>query len=249
MNIYNDSQATSSTNYPPAPTFTTIDTNNILISNGLEISGATKGGILICEDNLNNIGELVLAGQDFVLASDLNNTGLPIWRNNLTLNEVITNQIKIPTVTGGDLLVGQNSNYLGRLPIGPVDTVLFSDGTNLGYLPRSAGNSYYENAGTGNNIPLNVSNIIFNAIAMDFFIGKRYKITVSGRIQSQGSTVFQLLFNGTTIANFTYLWDNDMSRTVIYTSPGTGTVNLQLTGFANIVNSSILNFIVTSEEF
>lgn len=249
MNIYYDSQSTSSTSYPTNPTFTTIDTQDVIIRNGLQISGATKGGILICENNLNDIGELVLAAQDFVLASDLNNTGLPIWRNNLNLNEIQTNQIKIPTVIQGDLLVGQNSNYLGRLPIGPVDTVLFSDGTNLGYLPRSAGNSYYSNAGTGNNIPLNTSGLIFNAIGLDFFVSKRYKLTISGRVQSQANTAFLLTFNGNNIASFSFNGDSDMSRTVIFTAFATGTTNIQLTGFANIVNSSILDFIITSEEF
>jgi len=249
MNIYNDSQATSATNYPPAPTFTTIDTQNILVRNGLEITGATKGGILMCEDNLNNIGELVLGPQDYVMASDKLNSGLPIWTNALTLNAITTNQIKIPTVVQGDLLVGQNTNYLGRLPRGAVDTVLFSDGANLGWLPRSAGNSYYTNAGTANNIPVNVVGLIFNAIALDVFIGKRYKITVNARVLSQANTSFSLTFNGFAVSVFNYLWDNDMSRVFIYTAIATGFVQIQLTGSTNIVNSSILDFIITSEEF
>lgn len=248
MNIYNDSQSTSTTSYPPAPTFTTVDTQNVIIRNGLQITGATKGGVLICENTSNDIGELVLGPQDFVMASDLNNTGLPIWRNNLILNEITTNQIKIPGVVQGDLLVGQNTNYLGRLPIGSNDQVLFSNGTNIGWLSPNARNSYYYNAGTNNNVPFNVIGIVFNSTTLNLIIGKRYKITVSARISSLADTNFDLAFNGTSVAIFNYLFNNDMARTFLYTAT-TVNVIINLNGQTNNANSSIYDFLITAEEF
>lgn len=248
MNIYNDSQATSATNYPTSATFTNIETQDVIIHNNLKITGATKGGIIICENTQNDIGELVLGPQDFVLAAD-QVSGLPIWRNNIIMNEIQTNQLKIPTIVQGDLLVGQNTSFMGRLPRGAVDTVLFSDGSNLGWLPRSAGNSFYENVGSANNIPLNTVGTIFNSNGLDLFAGKRYKFTISARILSQAATSFSLLINTFPIAVFNYVFNGDMSRTILYTAGSTGSVQIELTGSTDIVNSSILNFIITSEEF
>lgn len=249
MNIYNDSNAVSQTSYPTNPIFTNIDTQDVIIRNNLQITGASLGGLIMCEDNLNNIGELVLGPQDFILASDKNNTSLPIWRNNISLNEIQTNQLKIPTIVQGDLLVGQNTNYLGRLPCGAFDTVLYSDGSNLGWLSTTSGNTFYNNAGVPNNITLNVLSVIYSVSALDFIAGKRYRINISGRVASQGTTGFILTFNGATIAVFNYIYDNDMSRTVIYNPAITGSVTLELQGLTNIVNSSIFDFCVTSEQF
>ncbi len=247
MNIYNDSQATSSTNYPTSATFTNIDTQDLIIRNGLRITGATKGGIVICENNLNDIGELVLGPQDFVLAAD-QVSGLPIWRNNIIMNEIQTNQLKIPTITRGDLLVGQNTSFMGRLPIGANDTVLFSNGTDVGWLSPNSRNSFYFNPGTNNNVPLNVIGIIFNSTTLTLIIGKRYKISVTARILSQGNTSFDLAFNGTSVAVFNYLNDNDMSRNILYTAT-TINVIINLNGTTNNANSSIYDFLVTAEEF
>lgn len=248
MNIYYDSQSTSSTSYPTSAVFTNIDTQDVIIRNGLQITGLTKGGILIGENNLNDVGELVLGPQDFILASDATGSGLPIWRNNIVLNELQTNQIKIPTIARGDLLVGENTSFMGRLPIGANDTVLFSNGTDVGWLSPNSRNSYYFNAGTNNNVPFNVIGIVFNSTTLNLIIGKRYKITVSARILSLANTSFDLAFNGTSVAVFNYLYDNDMARTFLYTAT-TVNVIVNLNGQTNNANSSILDFLVTAEEF
>lgn len=247
MNIYNNSQAQSESNYPPQITSTTIDTQDIIVRNGLQITGATKGDLLICEDNSNNIGGLQLGPNNYVLQAD-SASGLPIWRNFINVNEVQTVSLKIPGIVQGDLLVGQNTEFLGRLPCGANDTVLFSDGGQLGWLPRSAGNSYVGVPGP-TAIPLNTASNIISIFGLDLSAGKRFKLTVSGNVDSSANTNFVLSLNGSQIAGFSYVFNADMHRTIIYTAPVSGAVSVVVSAFSNTINSNLNNFLIVAEQF
>lgn len=55
-------------------------------------------------------------------------SGVPTWSNDLILNNLQTNTLKIPGTTGGDILTFTNTSEAQRLPIGSSGTFLISDG-------------------------------------------------------------------------------------------------------------------------
>ena len=247
MNIYNDSQATSSANYPTSATFTNIETTNAIIHNSLAIDGLAKGSILIGEDNTNDVGALLLGLDKMVLCADTA-SGLPQWRNNITLDYIETNQIKIPTVIGGDLLVGQNSNFLARLPCGANNQVLYSNGTELGWQNKTAGNQYFYFPGSTGNIST-VYGVIVGGNGFNLTAGRQYKMTVSANIVTTAQANFLLFLGGTQITNFSYFTNADMSRTFLYTATGSGAINIELYGLSSAAGNSIYEFAIFGSEF
>ena len=243
MNIYNDSQFSSQASYPTTASFQNINTENIVISNSLSINGAQKGQILICEDNTNDIGGLDLGDQDFILCSDKNNTDLPIWRNDITVNKITTNLISNIGVQPGDLLVGDQitPTNIARLPIGPNGYILFSNGVEPGWQSLQSLYSSFYFPGSLNNVS-NVLSIIVGGNGLSLTAGQQYLATVSARVVLSGTAAFTLKLSSTPITTFNYSGSSDMSRSFLFTSPSAGAILIEVEGLTTSPPGSLLEF-------
>jgi hypothetical protein len=242
MNIYNSSNLNSNNN------FGDLQVGNLDITGGLTINGASRGDILICENNTNDIGGLELGLQDMVLCSDRNNTGIPIWRNNITLNTLNCNDININGVQVGDLLVGGAQSAIARLPVGLDNQVLFSNGAQLGWQSLSVlNNSIYVNG------PLSLpetTQVIYTNNTINVISGRDYKITLNAQITL--TDLVQLSFNVNNIfsRNGTYNSNGDVNIMFIYQALSTGALTLTLSGQVTPTESATLTALtITVEEF
>lgn len=248
MNIYNNSTIGTNT-YPTNATFTSVETTSLQIDSTFIIQGAQKGGILVCEDNNNDIGQIDIGLQNMVLASDANNTGLPIWTNSVTLNTGTFNGLNLVGVANGDLLVGSGTNSIGRLPIGLDDQVLFSNGTTVGWQSLSALNNYLFFAGSGGNIPTSTG-VIYTNSSIGLTANRRYKISVAGQLTTTALVQLTVSIPSIFARNGTYDGDGDVSIMFIYIPASTGALTLQISGQVTPGNTATLSqTYITVEEF
>lgn len=242
MNIYNDSSTSNSASYPTSPNFTNIDTQNILIHNSLAISGLLKGQILIGEDNLNDVGGLNIGDQDMILCSDKNNSGLPEWRNDITVNKITTNLINNVGVVRGDLLVGDiTAGNIARLPIGANGYQLYSNGTECGWQNPLDNYQYFYFAGSAANVNT-ILNPIVGGNGFNLTNGQRYLATVSARIVAAQPSEYVLKLEGSPITIFNYDGNSDMSRTFLFTSGSAGAILIEVDGLTTAGTASLLEF-------
>ena len=132
-NIFNDSsaflnQSTGNGNFTNLisqnAVFQNTATDNLTIDNSLSLTTLNAGDILI-SGNLGVIDGLNIGINNDVLVS---NGSAPLWTNSLTIDNLQTNTLKIPTTTTGDLIVMNSNSEATRLLIGASGTFLISDG-------------------------------------------------------------------------------------------------------------------------
>lgn len=227
MNIYNNSTAGASISYPQTSTFSDITTSTIEITTGLNIQNAQKGGLLCCEDNSGNIGQINLGPQNYVFISNLAGSNLPEWSNQINVNDITTNLITYNGTTRGDLLVCEATSNVGRLPIGPSNTVLYSNGLDVGW--QSINSSHYF---------LSVPSLIigptyarlYGVATMPTISGRRYRLCFSGQIGLAALTQLdvKLPSEGGAQRLGTYQASGDISMFMIFTSIYTGFLNVEI---------------------
>lgn len=248
MNIYNNSTIGNNT-YPTNAVFTGIETSTLQVDSTFIIQGAQKGGILVCEDNNNDIGEINLGTQNMALVSDKNNTGLPIWTDSVTLNSATLNGLNLNGVLTGDLLVGSGGGAVGRLPIGTADYALFSNGSTVGWQSLTALNQYLTFAGSANNI-LQASNPIASSSSMTVTNGRRYKIHITGNLITSVPVSLSYSIAASVIETITFTGSNAVAITHIFTAASTGNLLVTLAGFTGVVTlATILNIKFIMSEF
>lgn len=241
-NIYNESGFSSNQNIETSQIVTdTIQTNEIIIPN------SHKGDILFIGDS-NTVEGLLIGNQDDVLCSDKDNTGLPIYKNDLNLNTVTCNDIKINGLQTGDLIVGITNNFVDRLAIGPSGYILTSNGSQVQWNPISlpfnnamlfvngSGLIYGERASYG----LSPAPITFTTSTTIFSLNvttvntRNYKVSISFNniISGGGQNSYSLNISG--IGTFlTYVTANTSSQENIilpFNANATGNISISLIG-------------------
>lgn len=249
MNIYNDSSYSNLPTYPTQINATDIETTNLIVNNSLSLNNLQKGQILIGEDSSSDVGFLDLGLNNNVLCADTT-SGLPQWRNFLTVENITTDEIFIPNLIKGDILTCAVNGSVARLPVGANETVLYSNGTECGWLPRNYQNAYNYIAGSLNNISVTPATII-GVNHGSFINGLRYRISFNARILAYTDTILQVYINGVlqNDIGMTYLCQGDVSRSFIWTSNFSGAINFEIYGSCSSGTCSLLNFYLFSELF
>lgn len=249
MNIYFDSSKSGSNNLPATGNFTNLETNTLLIHSELKIDGLNKGDILICGDNNNNIDGLLLGPNDYILSSNTTSS-LPEWRNFIkNLSYIETNNIRMPSIGQGDLLLGLNTGYFGRLPANQPNSFLHSDGAGaVGWQSANFNSQHLVIAGP-TSIPQGLPVLVLSSNAFNLVIGRRYKFTVSAKINCNSVVVFNLGFAGVNQVNFGYSYSGDMHRTFLYTSAIDGPLLVELYGNSAGIGDTITDFQIFGENF
>lgn len=116
-NLIAENAAIDNLNVDATAVFNSVDTNNLTMNFPL-------GALLF--SNSGPIDGLQIGNQNDVLISN----GIPEWTNSLTLQDLTTNTLKIPTTQNGDLIVFDNANNAQRLAVGSSGQFLISDGVN-----------------------------------------------------------------------------------------------------------------------
>lgn len=248
MNIYNNSTAGTTASYPQNATFSTIETGTLQIDSTFIIQGATKGGLLVCEDNTNDIGQINLGDKNFLLASDKTATDLPVWVNDITINKITSNLYNYVGITTGDLLVGEATGNLGRLPAGTADQVLFSDGTNLGWQSLTALNKFLQPTGTFTLNDSPTTAYTDNSLAVT--AGRRYRIIFNCQINLTALTQLSFTLTGYHSRNGTYTATGDACAVFIFSVVSDGFLPIVVSGQASPGSTSVLSELsITLEEF
>jgi hypothetical protein len=249
MNIYFDSSIGGSQTLPPNSSFVNLETNELIVHSGIAIDGLNKGSILICENNTNDIGQLLLGPDNYILSSNTT-TDLPEWRNYIkSLDYIETNNIKIPSLQQGDILLGLNTQFLGRLPANQPNSYLHSDGGGaVGWQSASFNSQHLAIAGP-TSIPQGLPVLVLSSNAFNLVIGRRYKFTVSAKINCNSVVVFNLGFSGVNQVNFGYSYSGDMHRTFLYTSAIDGPLLVELYGNSAGIGDTITDFQIFGENF
>jgi hypothetical protein len=111
-------------NYEKTPNQGTTTITELTVTNNLRLTGANDG---LLEVVGSNVGDIPNGPIRYLLEIDQSNNR-PAWTNNIKVDEVETNTIKINGTSRGDLLVMDNSNEASRLPVGSSGQILTSNG-------------------------------------------------------------------------------------------------------------------------
>ena len=141
-NIYNDSsEPIREAGGPTNGNFANITVQNLIAQNaaidnlnvdgttvvtGIDITSINNHAVLTAGVNGSVNGLMPGANNEIMVSNGLD----ALWTNSLTLQDLQTNTLKIPTTVNGDLLVFNNLSQAQRLGVGTSGQFLISDGTN-----------------------------------------------------------------------------------------------------------------------
>lgn len=234
-----------------------LTVNDLTVNQSLTLTGANPNNFLIT-DNDSKIQTFPNGNDRYLIEID-SATHIPSWTNNISIDEITTNTIKINSTTKGDILViGDHLNNVDQLARGLNNQCLISDNGTLGLRWEYVSNllnvsngilfgnnsnqlysespfTYYIASSTSFTTTVPIVNITINVIS-----GRRYKLTFN-YVHTQGSGQSFYTLNVASIGNLkTYSTDALQSCESIitwYTATGTGSENISLTAGHNPNNA------------
>ena len=233
-------------------------TNNININsvttNDLIINNSVQGDILFVDNN--QINGLAIGANNYVLQS---NNSSPQWTNDLTLNTITLNDLKINGTVQNDILTIDSNQFIERIPIGPLGSILTSYGTSLQYALYSDGRALFygnqlqsEMAQTFSANQINLTaNVRTTYINTNFTVynGRKYKVSFYCFIQQAGSSTFFVTTN-LTEKLFSSTGNQTLNWKYIYTANATGLINFKLEAVTtDFVNNILFDPLVLFEPF
>lgn len=226
--------------------------NNLTVNQSLTLTGANQNELLIIGAN-SNVQTFNNGPARSILEIDAA-TNRPAWTNNISIDFLTTNDVRINGLQRGDLLVSNdNTGLLDRLPRGPQGNVLVSDDNNpqgLNYatipqilnLPKgnvfcdATGNLFTDFPATGvnNNVQsLGLTETGLLTVLKVFFPNRLYKISASwnNAINGNSSNLYTLDVNGYRESFLCQARSSRENMTILFSS------QFLIDGFAQLIGS------------
>lgn len=242
----------------PSTSQNDLQVNNLTVNQQLKLNGADPNELLITDADSNVV--TFNNGPDRYLLEIDAATHTPKWTNNISIDAVTTNELRINNLQTGDLLVANEGpsvdGYLERLPIGFNDTVL-STNTISGfplqyrYIPdilnlptgpifslAGSSNQFYVHRNhydiSPNPVTFQGSTVLFQTVYNNAFQSANYKITITfiNLINGGGTNIYSLVIPGIgTLLTYTTTQVDGFEVIVQpYNQPFNGAVTIQLVG-------------------